>query len=363
MIDRQRSPSASGAAVMPVDQVDPLQDPRWEPFLQAHPRASPFHTSGWLEALRRTYGYEPVVFTTSPPSQELANGIVFCRVRSWLTGSRLVSVAFADHCQPLVRTADDLVELVTHLQRAFASENCKYFELRCLGSDALDLEAHTGLTKSASFSCHSLDLRPDLESLFHAFHPSCVQRKIRRAQREGLTYEEGTSDLFLEQFYNLMVMTRRRHGLPPQPLAWFRNLRDCLGSGLKIRIASDHDQPIASIVTVQYKQAIVYKYGCSDARFHNLGGMPLLFWRTIQEGKELGMHELDLGRSDAEDTGLITFKGHLGAASSTLNYYRHPPQSAGGGLLRRMVFVRRLFARLPNSWLRAAGNFLYRHVG
>ena len=160
-----------------------------------------------------------------------------------------------------------------------------------------------------------------------------------------------------------MVMTRRRHGLPPQPFAWFRNLRDCLGSRLKIRIASNDGHPIASIVTVQYKKAIVYKYGCSDARFHNLGGMPLLFWRTIQEGKELGMHELDLGRSDAEDTGLITFKGHLGAASSTLNYYRYPPQSVGSGFLRRMAFVPRLYARLPISWLRAAGNFLYRHAG
>ena len=347
----------------PVYQIDPLQDPRWEQFLQTHPRASVFHTSAWLEALRRTYGYEPVVFTTSPPSQQLANGIVCCRISSWLTGSRLVSVAFADHCQPLVRTSDELVELVTHLQRAVSRENCRYVELRCLSNDALDLEAHTGLARSASFSYHSLDLRPDLESLFHAFHPSCVQRKIRRAQREGLTYDEGTSDLLLEPFYSLLVMTRRRHGLPPQPLAWFRNLRDCLGSGLNIRIASNHGQPIASIVTVQYKEAIVYKYGCSDARFHNLGGMPLLFWHTIQEGKKQGMHELDLGRSDAEDTGLIAFKGHLGAASSTLNYYRYPPQSAGSGILRRMAFVPRLCARLPNSFLRAAGNFLYRHVG
>lgn len=347
---------------MPGYRIDPLQDARWEEFLQTHPRASIFHTPGWLEALRRTYGYEPVVFTTSPPSQQLANGIVFCRIRSWLTGSRLVSVAFADHCQPLVQTADELVELVAHLQHAFPQENCKYFELRCLTSDA-DLEAHTGLTKSASFSCHSLDLRPDLESLFRGFHPSCVQRKIRRAQREGLTYDEGTSDLLVEQFYSLLVMTRRRHGLPPQPLAWFRNLRDCLGSGLKIRIASNEGQPLASIVTVRYKDAIVYKYGCSDARFHKLGGMALLFWRTIQEGKELGIHELDLGRSDLEGQGLIAFKDHLGAASSTLNYYRYPPQSAGSGMLRRVAFIPKLFAHLPDSCLRAAGKIFYRHVG
>jgi hypothetical protein len=348
---------------MPGYRIDPLQDARWEEFLQNHLRASIFHTPGWLEALRRSYGYEPIAFTTSPPGQKLANGIVFSRVSSWLTGTRLVSVAFADHCQPLVGSADEFAELVAHLQQALSQEKCRYFELRCRASDALDLGASAGLTKSASYTGHSLDLRPDLESLFRGFHPSCVQRKVRRAQRENLTCDEGTSDHFLDQFYSLFVMTRRRHGLPPPPLSWFRNLRDCLGSVLKIRVVSHNGRPVASIVTIHYKHAIVYKYGCSDARFHRLGGMPLLFWRTIQEGKELGARELDLGRSDLEGQGLITFKDHLGAASSTLNYYRYPPQSARSGTLRRMAIVPKVFASLPDSWLRAAGKILYRHVG
>src|SRR2546430_11331216 len=34
--------------------LDPLEDPRWAEFVQRHPRASVFHTPGWLEALRRT---------------------------------------------------------------------------------------------------------------------------------------------------------------------------------------------------------------------------------------------------------------------------------------------------------------------
>ena len=46
----------------------------------------------WLESLRLTYGYDPLVFTLSPAGRELENGIVFCRVRSWLTGRKLVSV-------------------------------------------------------------------------------------------------------------------------------------------------------------------------------------------------------------------------------------------------------------------------------
>ena len=348
---------------MTVYSIDPLHDCRWEELVETHTRGSVFHTLGWLEALRRSYGYEPVFFTTSPATKPLANGIVFCRINSYLTGSRLVSVPFADHCRPLVSSAAELAELLTSLQRARLQEGYRYFELRSTNSDMQDPEASIGLTNSAAFIYHGLDLEPDLETLFRRLHPSCVQRKIRRAEREGLTYEEGTSDGILGHFYSLLVLTRRRHGVPPQPLVWFRNLRDCLGSALKIRVASRDRQPVASILTLRHKNTIVYKYGGSDARFHRLGAMPFLFWKTIQEGKALGLRHLDLGRSNPTDRGLITFKEHLGASSSTLNYYRYPAQSAAAGFLRRIVSIPKVCSYLPNSLLRAAGNFLYRHVG
>ena len=43
-----------------------------------------------------------VVYTTSPPSLPLSNGIVLCEINSWLTGRRMVSVPFSDHCEPLL---------------------------------------------------------------------------------------------------------------------------------------------------------------------------------------------------------------------------------------------------------------------
>ena len=39
----------------------------------------------------------------SPPDEPLENGFLFCRVESWLTGRRLVSLPFSDHCEPLCK--------------------------------------------------------------------------------------------------------------------------------------------------------------------------------------------------------------------------------------------------------------------
>ena len=92
---------------MNVYAVDPLTDGRWPTFVGEHPLASVFHTREWLEALRRTYGYAPVAYTTSPPADRLSNAIVLCEIRSWLTGRRMVSLPFADHCQPLIENPAD----------------------------------------------------------------------------------------------------------------------------------------------------------------------------------------------------------------------------------------------------------------
>src|ERR1700693_3520953 len=86
----------------PVYRIDPLRDLRWAALVERCPQSSVFHSAPWIEALHRTYGFEPVVFTTSRQRTPLENGLAFCYVRSWITGRRLISLPFADHCEPLV---------------------------------------------------------------------------------------------------------------------------------------------------------------------------------------------------------------------------------------------------------------------
>ena len=152
--------------------------------------------------------------------------------------------------------------------------------------------------------------------------------------------------------------------MPPHPRDWFRNLVDCLDDKVKIRIASKDGRPIASIVTLSFKDVLVYKYGCSDERFHNLGGMHLLLWNAIQEAKRNGAREFDLGRTDSDNLGLITFKNRWGASRSQLAYWRYPARRAPAAATRwRMKVSKKIFAHLPDRFLIAAGKMLHKHIG
>ncbi len=346
---------------MTVYELDPLTDARWPAFLSRHPQSSIFHTRAWLEALRQTYGYKPLAFTTSS-GELLSNGLVLCEVKSCITGRRLVSLPFSDHCQPLAN-GSELRAILEHLQGYRYKRRFHHIELRPLTLiDGMDQYADFAL--SAKFSFQTIDLRSDVDGIYRNFHDSCIRRKIRRAERENLQYSAGRSVDLLEKFRRLLLLTRRRHKLPPQPISWFRNLAQCLGDSITFHLVSKADTPVASIVTLIYRNSIVYKYGCSDPQFNNLGGTPFLFWKVIQQAKAEGIEEFDLGRSDYDDPGLIAFKEHLGAASSELCYYRNPatrlrPQSETGP----PPLFRRVLSRLPDPLFAGAGELFYRHIG
>jgi hypothetical protein len=351
--------SSSSANPRSFFLLDPLRDRRWPELIQKHPAASVFHSTAWLSALRKAYGYEPVVFTNCGPSAELTSGVVFCKVESWLTGRRLVSLPFSDHCDPLVESAADFDELLLAVRESVDAGKWGYCEVRPIRFDPGE---RTKLGKSNQYCLHAIDLRPGLGVIYRNFHMNSVRRKIRRAEREGLDYEEGNSERLLGYFAKLLVATRRRQHLPPQPLAWFRSLMASFGPNLKIRVAFKNGTPIASILTLNYKNTVTYKYGCSDARWHPSGGMALLFWNTIQQAKAEGYEKLDLGRSDDSNDGLTVYKEHWGGVRSALHYWRYPNRPLSHESLGKKMIVGRIVEASPDRLLAAVGNLFYRHI-
>jgi Acetyltransferase (GNAT) domain len=341
--------------------IDPLKDPRWESFVDGHPNASVFHRREWLAALASSYQYEPIVVTSSRPDEPLKDGLALCRVASWLTGKRLVSLPFSDHCDPLLSSSCSFHELGRWLQAECERDGMRYAEIRPLSSDPNGIEH---FSESAAYCFHWLDLSPPLDRVFEGLHKDSMQRRIRKAEREGLSYETGHSPALLEAFYRLLVKTRLRHGVLPQPRAWFQSLANLFRDRLVVHLARSQGIAIAALLTMRHRTTGVYKYGCSDERFHNLGGMPFLFWKFFEESKAAGVEMIDLGRSDLDNSGLLTFKDRMGAQRRRLAYLRYEPGAEHSVPARAGLSRMARFARLvPEAVRPAAGRLLYRHFG
>jgi hypothetical protein len=344
-----------------IQVIDPLVDRRWDELVARHPRASVFHERGWLEGLARTYGYEPCVLTTAGAGKTLEDGIVLCRISSWVTGTRMVSLPFSDHCEPLLGDIGELPNFINWLRAGSAMRPFDYVELRPL---SVPDGANCGLQPSCSYWYHELDLTQPLEQIFQRMHDNSFKRKIRRAECERLSYESGRSKELLGEFYRLLRITRQRHQLPPQPRAWFRNLLESMGERCQIRLTRKNGVAVAALLTLEHRSCVVYKYGCSDEKFHSLGGVPFLFWRLIEESKAAGSEKLDFGRTELKNEGLRIFKDRLGTSRKLLTYCRYSNKPVrGGASLFESPRLRQLISHLPKTISSAAGRLLYRHIG
>lgn len=344
--------------------IDPLSDSHWEDLIERHPKASVFHQRGWLEALTRTYKYKPLVLTTSRPAGPLNGGMLVCEVKSWLTGSRAVSLPFSDHCEPLFDSNADLMSLIDQAQPELQRRGWRYLELRPTDESFAEIERGLGFQISGRYVRHVLDLDSGIDELFRSFHKDSVQRRIKHANRSGLIELCGTSPEMLEQFYKLFVLTRSRHHLPPPPFAWFKNLVACLGSALEIRIAYKDNSPIAGVIILRFRETAYFKYGCSDARFNRFGATSWLLWNAIQAAKASGAVRFDFGRTQTDNPGLIRFKNHWVSRSAPLTYWRYPASTSKyEGSDWKLKTAKRLFSHLPTRLLVLSGKLIYPHVG
>jgi len=181
--------ASTTAAISPtVEWLNPLTDKRWAEFVGRHSRACVFHSVGWIECLKQTYGYEPTALAMPGPDGRLRAALLFCRVASALTGRRLVSLPFSDHCDPLVESDEEFERLIDDAIEVQRSGRERYIEWRPCGTGY-----HSTLATAAAYRLHTLDLSPGEAAIFRGFHRNHVVRKIRRSERERLVYAEGAS--------------------------------------------------------------------------------------------------------------------------------------------------------------------------
>jgi hypothetical protein len=281
-------------------------------------------------------------------------------VSSWLTGKRGVSLPFTDQCLPIFRGRDTLDAAVQWAIDYGEKNGWKYIEWR----EGEYFPAET--TPWKTYFTHTLDLNKPESTLFSTLSDN-NRRNIKKAMREGVHIEIKQTFESLHSFYRLNCLTRRRHGLPPQPFIFFHNvLEDIIlrGHGTIIQ-ASYKGNVIAASVFFHFKTHALYKYGASDLRYQHLRPNNLIMWEAIKKYHHLGFRTMNLGRTEQENRGLLRYKRTWGGHESPLKYYRF-------GCRKKMFlqessgvedFSKKIMSRAPMGILRTVGRMFYKHVG
>jgi len=312
--------------------------------------------------MKESYGYQPMYLTTFQ-GERMTGCLPLMEVQVLGRGRRAVSLPFTDEIVPLATGPEEAAHLMRHALELGQQRGWRILEVR--GGGNLPVEGND-TQGAASFLGHRIDLRASTETLFQGLDGS-IRRGIRLAERNGVQVEFSTLTEGMRSYYSLHCLTRKRHGLPPQPWSFFatihKHMMSC-GQGF-VALARHGGQVVAGAVFLTFGRSAIYKYGASDFVHQHLRPNNLVMWESIRKLVGQQIRDLNLGRTSLSNEGLRRFKQAWGSSEYLMKYLRF---DYGKG-----VFVpvkdgahgwhNAVFRRVPTFLLRLTGSLFYRYCG
>lgn len=335
-----------------------IDDPRWRRFVATHPDALAPHHPEWARLLADCYALEPFALAALDANGDVQAGLPVIaagghRRRTW------VSLPFTDYCPPLSSAAVPPATLAAQIEDARLEAGVGSIEVRSA------LETGAAPPPAVGFR-HVLELPDDPVRAYAGFHPSQVQRAIRKVEREhALELRVAASrDDLAEVYYGLHLDSRRRHGTPVQPRRFFRLLWERMiepGLGF-VLIAYAGGVAVAGAVFLQSHRSLLYKYAASDPAALRLRPNHLVIWTAIQRACGESLELIDFGRTELAHSSLATFKRSWGASEEPLIYSRLSEAGISGAQIKQHPRVNAVIRRSPRLLCRVTGELLYRYA-
>jgi len=217
---------------------------------------------------------------------------------------------------------------------------------------------------SHSYYGHRLELTKDEKVLWKKLSSS-KHRNIKKAQREEVTITFHNDSESIREFYRLHCITRKRHGLPPQPISFFNAIVNNIvgkGSG-EVALARSGKEIIAGAMFLFCKSEVLYKFGASDKSLQNMRSNDLLMWEGIKRYAQKGYSILSFGKTEMFHDGLCRFKEGFGALRVTLFDHIYDVSTGKKRIESPDVqgFHNRIFRIMPIALLRLSGKLLYKY--
>ena len=343
---------------MNLQIINPIEYPNWDDLLLTSGDHSFFHTSAWARVLVESYNYKPLYFSEISEGR-LSLLFPFMEVNSIITGKRGVSIPFTDYCDVIVNDPDKFRGAWEQIVAYGRDAEWKHIDLRGGG------EYLPEAIPSLSHYTHDLRLNGDEKEIFNNFKEN-TRRNIKKALKESVEVRLENSFESVKEFFRLNIITRKRHGLPPQPFRLFKNIYDhiILKKNGFISLAHYKKKIIAGAIFFHFNKNAIYKYGASKMDYSRLRPNNLVMWEAIKWYLKNSFTSFSFGITEQSNKGLLQFKRTWRAEEGIVNYYKY-------NILKddfekdefRAKTSYSFFRKMPSPMLNLTGALIYRHFG
>lgn len=345
-------------------KIIPLTDEllgQWDGYVANHPEASPYHASAWGKAVEEAYSHH-IRHLCAYDDGKIVGVLPLIEMHLPFLKGPLVALPFCDLGMPVSDSPEISAQLVQAAKSLLADEELRGLELRSVDkADDPPNENSSGFKVSML-----LDLPASSEQLWKNFK-SKLRSQIRKAEKNGLTVEVGSSPGLISEFYQVFSINMRDLGSPVHSKQWFLSLQNFYTKQMIVSIVKKDGLPVGGGIVLVAGENAAIPWASTRADYNRLAPNMLLYWSLLKEVCDRGGQTFDFGRSTV-DEGTYRFKKQWGATPVPLQWQRFnrfgeliPDDAVGrSGKLRKII--ESLWQQLPVSLTVMIGPKIRRYV-
>jgi len=302
------TPGRASAASGPL-RVEAATDPSfWDSAVAGRPDATAYHRWGWRRVLADSMGH-PAHYLVARAGGDVVGALPMVAFSSRLFGRFAVSLPFVNYGGIL---SDDQAVADSLISSAIAwarSRGLAHVELRHVSPRAPEWPARRHKVAMR------LPLLPDEERQWGALDRK-VRNQVRKAQKSGLTVEQGGRGL-VDAFYRVFARNMRDLGTPVHHRRFFEAVVREFPDEARVFVVRLADEPVAASLTISHRGSMEVPWASSLRAHADKSPNMLLYWSMLQAAIGSGARTFDFGRS-TPDEGTYRFKQQWGAVPQPL---------------------------------------------
>ncbi|MDR2216028.1 MAG: FemAB family PEP-CTERM system-associated protein [Nevskiaceae bacterium] len=289
---------------------------QWDAYVEAHPAASVYHRSCWVDIPRKAFRQPALYLEARDEAGALTGVLPLVRQPGIAGGCFLTSLPYFNYGGAVADSEETAQALMLRAAQAGREQRASYVELR-------DVARHDGPWQLRTDKVSMiLNLPADTQTLGKQIGAK-LRSQIRRPERDGPQVRVGGAEL-LGDFYAVFRRNMHHLGTPVLPLKFFRTVLQSAPAHCAIVCIQKDQQPMAAALLVLNGELAEIPWACCLEQAKPLGYNMKLYWECLAFVIGKGCKRFDFGRS-TPDSGTFRFKAQWGAAPLQLHWHRWTP--------------------------------------
>jgi len=283
---------------------------RWDNYVCSKHDASPYHLYAWRQAIEDAYGQKGYYLIAEDINGAICGILPVIHIKPPLVSAQLCSLPYCDRGEALADSADITDMLVSKALEVMDQTGADRYDYRSTVDEeaALDPEQDTvGVPKVRML----LDLPESSDALLSSFKAK-LRSQIRKAEKNGLTFEIGNDDSMVSDFYHVFTNNMRDLGSPTHSRKWFECIRRYYADRCIISIIRHEETAIGAGLVLFTDNTAAIPWASTLRSYNRLAPNMLLYWSLLARATDAGCDYFDFGRSTLGE-GTYRFKKQWGA--------------------------------------------------